>query len=278
VTALVAFQWPEAFHGAVTRWIAFVLTILAVAAATAQGPKAVYPPGVSGPAFPMARSQPFGRYDPAADYVTAGQDEPGYRYWIASNPLRATYVKSFNDYLATNGVGGVAPTWQLLRTASDWQKCGDQPFEVPPTHAWPNIVAALRFVGAYVEPVIGHVEPVSVYRNPTLNRCAKGAAQSTHLTAGAVDMVPVQPISRERLMESLCRVHVAKGSWNGIGLGFYKGLRFHIDAKKFREWGTAGAAGHYGCSAVLAEGAMPFREETATVIATSSPDPLSPRR
>ena len=31
-------------------------------------------------------------------------------------------------------------------------RCGAQPFEVPPTSAWPNIVAALRYVGAYVIP------------------------------------------------------------------------------------------------------------------------------
>jgi hypothetical protein len=168
------------------------------------------------------------------------------------------YVKSFNDYLTANGVGGVAPTWQLLRTATDWQKCGDQPFEVPPTTAWPNIVAALRFIGAFIEPVVGEVEPVSVYRNASLNACAKGAKESTHLTAGAVDMVPLRPISREKLMETLCRIELDKGSWNSIGLGFYKGIRFHIDSKKFRQWGTAGARGGYGCEAVLAEGALPF--------------------
>ena len=64
------------------------------------------------------------------------------------------------------GVGGVAPTWQLLRTASQWKRCGAEPFEIPPTEGWANIVAALRYVGAFVLPKIGVVEPVSVYRNP----------------------------------------------------------------------------------------------------------------
>jgi len=218
-----------------------------------------------------ARAQQF---NPVADYVTPGQDEPGYRAWVRAAPWRPMYVKSFNDYLTQYGVGGVAPTWQLLRTATDWQKCGDQPFEVPPTTAWPNIVAALRFVGAFIEPVIGPVEPVSVYRNPYLNTCAKGARTSTHLTAGAVDMVPLRPISREALMIALCRIQLDKGSWNAIGLGFYKGLRFHIDSKKAREWGTAGARGGYGCPAVLAEGAMPF---SVAPLATA-PDPLAPTR
>lgn len=236
-----------------------------------------------------APAQPF---NPAADYITAGQDEPGYRAWMARAAWRPTYVKAFNDYLAVNGVGGVAPTWQLLRTATDWSKCGAEPFEVPPVNAWPNIVAALRYVGAFVEPVIGQVEIVSVYRNPQLNLCAGGAPESVHRMMGAVDMVPLRPITREALMTSLCRIHLGSGTWNSIGLGFYKGLRFHIDAKKFREWGTAGAHGGYGCTAVMAEGARsvgpPMTAPGVTVAAPPpfaakivyppAADPLSPQR
>ena len=227
-----------------------------------------------------ARAQFF---NPAANYVTAGQDEPGYGAWVRASPWRPIYVKSFNDYLTFHGVGGVAPTWQLLRTATDWRRCNNQPFEVPPTTAWPNIVAALRFIGAYIEPAIGPVEPVSVYRNPFLNVCAGGARTSTHLTAGAVDMVPLRPITREALMIALCRIQIDKGSWNAIGLGFYKGLRFHVDSKKAREWGASGSRGGYGCPAVLTENGIPYR---APVIIATPPaaqpeaalDPLAPRQ
>ena len=164
-------------------------------------------------------------------------------------------------------MGGVAPTWQLLRTATDWQKCGAQPFEVPPSSAWPNIVAALRYVGTYVTPRIGAVEVVSVYRNPMLNACAKGAQESTHLHMGALDMVPLRPISRETLMTQLCTIHRQSGERFLAGLGLYKGIRFHIDNKKYREWGMAGARGGFGCSAVLAEGPMPYVEQPAAVAA-----------
>lgn len=224
--------------------------------------------------FPGTALAETGRFDPASDYVTVGQDEPGYRRWVAAVPWRATYVKSFNDYLVANGVGGVAPTWQLLRTATDWQKCGAEPFEVPPTSGWPNIVAALRYVGAFVEPVIGPVEPVSVYRNDSLNSCAGGARESTHRTMGAVDMVPLRPVSREQLMSALCRIYLRSGSWNNVGLGFYKGLRFHIDARKFREWGTAGARGGWGCAAVIAEG--PRSSDSNPVASLPPPPTLSP--
>src|SRR5688572_14762190 len=205
---------------------------------------------------PTAAQAPF--FNPAADYVTPGQDEPGYRAWVQAEPWRLVYVKAFNTYLVNYGVGGVVPTWQLLRTASHWQRCSAQPFEVPPTAAWPNIVAALRYVGAYVEPRIGEVEVVSVYRNPALNACAGGAPESVHKTMGAIDMVPLQPVTREALMTGLCGIHRTSGERFWIGLGLYKGLRFHIDAKKYREWGMAGASGGFGCAAVLAEGPMPY--------------------
>lgn len=202
-------------------------------------------------------------WQPTAPYVIVGQDEPGYRNWYLASPVHPIRVRAFNAYLTTNGVGGVVPTWQLIRTASDWSKCGAPPFEVPPTEHWPNIVHALRFVGAFVEPLIGEVEPVSAYRNPGLNDCAGGASTSAHLTGGGIDMVPLRPITRESLMTALCGLHVRSGGWNGIGLGLYKGLRFHIDARSFREWGMAGASGGRGCSAVLAEGPMPYVPEAA---------------
>jgi hypothetical protein len=119
-------------------------------------------------------------WNPAADYITAGQDEPGYRNWYVATPAHATQVKAFNDYLATWQVAGILPTWQLLRTATSWQKCGGQPFEVPPTTEWPHIVQTLRYVHDYVIPAVGPVEPVSGYRNPVLNQCAGGAPESAH--------------------------------------------------------------------------------------------------
>ncbi|HEU5481504.1 MAG TPA: hypothetical protein VFU80_00215 [Sphingomicrobium sp.] len=199
-------------------------------------------------------------WEPTAPYITIGQNEVGYRNWYLAAPWHPAGVKAFNDYLTAWGVAGVVPTWQLLRTATDWEKCGAQPFEIPPVAAWPNIVAALRYVGSYIEPRIGPVEVVSVYRNPVLNACANGAPQSTHKTLGAVDMVPLTPVTREALMSRLCAIHRESGEHFLIGLGLYRGLRFHIDTKKFREWGMAGARGGFGCIAVLTEGPMPYVE------------------
>jgi hypothetical protein len=203
------------------RTMMLLALLLAASAAGAQPP--LWQPGMP--------------WEPLAPYITVGQDEPGYRNWYIAAPWHASAVKSFNDYLVTYGVGGIVPTWQLLRTASDWQKCGAQPFEVPPSEDWPNVVQTLRYIRDRVIPTVGPVEPVSVYRNPMLNQCAGGAPGSAHRFMEAVDMVPLRPITRDVLIRQLCATHAQSGEGYGVGLGFYVGLRFHVDSRKFRTWG-----------------------------------------
>jgi hypothetical protein len=203
----------------------FLSFMLIAAAATAQ-PLQVAPQAPATPAL----------WNPAAPYISAGQDEPGYRSWYLAAQWRPAQVKAFNDYLAGAGVGGVLPTWQLLRTATSWQECGGQPFEVPPSDEWPHMVQTLRYVRDYVIPAVGPVEAVSVYRNPQLNKCAGGAPESAHKLDSAIDMVPLRPIDRVTLMRTLCPGHSEHGAAYNAGLGFYAYLRFHIDSTKFRRW------------------------------------------
>jgi hypothetical protein len=207
----------------------FSALILAAAPAAAQ--TAIAP---SGPA--MAAPAQAAAWDPAAAYISAGQDEPGYRSWYLAAPWRPAQVRAFNDYLAAAQVTGILPTWQLLRTATSWKDCGGEPFEVPPSSEWPNMVQTLRYVRDYVVPAVGPVEAVSVYRNPTLNQCAGGAPESAHKLDSAIDMVPLKPITREALMRTLCGIHSAHGAAYKAGLGFYAYLRFHVDSTKFRRW------------------------------------------
>ena len=201
-----------------------LLTAMAFFAAQAPAAAPLLPP----PAQPV--------WNPAADYIAAGQDEPGYRSWYLAAPWRAAQVKSFNDYLASAQVSGILPTWQLLRTATSWRECGGQPFEVPPNTEWPHMVQTLRYVRDYVIPAVGPVEAVSVYRNPQLNQCAGGAPESAHKQDSAIDMVPLRPTTREALMRTLCGIHSEHGAAYSAGLGFYAYLRFHVDSTKFRRW------------------------------------------
>ena len=174
--------------------------------------------------------------NPAADYITTGQDEPGYRAWYGTTNMHAIQVKAFNAYLNQWGVGGIVPTWQMLRTATSWERCGAQPFEVPPMAEWPHIVQTLRYIHDYVIPAVGPVEPVSGYRNPVLNHCAGGAPESAHKHYSAIDLVPLTPTTREHLMKALCVVHGRRGLDYEVGLGFYAFLRFHVDTTKYRRW------------------------------------------
>lgn len=199
------------------RFLSFLLLLISAPAIAAQAPA----PAV---------------WNPAAPYVTAGQDEPGYRSWYLAAPERAVQVKGFNDYLTSSRVAGILPTWQLLRTATSWQECGAQPFEVPPPDQWPHIVNTLRYIHDYVVPAIGPVEAVSVYRNPQLNQCAGGAPESAHKLDSAIDMVPLRPIDRVTLMRTLCGDHTQHGGPYNAGLGFYAFVRFHVDSTKFRRW------------------------------------------
>jgi hypothetical protein len=204
-------------------------------------------------------------WQPSAAYVTVGQDEPGYRRWYMATAARQAGVTGFNNYLLTYNVGGVVPTWQLLRTASSWMRCGAQPFEVPPLAEWPNIVQTLRYIRDYVVPAIGPVEAVSAYRNPHLNSCAGGARESAHKHYSAIDMVPLRATTREQLMRTLCAVHARRGLPYGVGLGFYAYLRFHVDTTKFRRWGAD--SGSSTCPPIIRP------EDVASVYQPPAPQP-----
>ena len=215
----------------VMRWISALL-LLSSTPALGQGPLVVYPPGTAAPApIPAV-------WNPAADYISIGQDELGYRSWYGASQRHSARVKGFNDYLTQWGVSGIVPTWQLLRTATSWQRCGGAPFEVPPIAEWPHIVQTLRYINDYVIPTVGPVEAVSAYRNPTLNVCAGGAPESAHKHYSAVDLVPLRQTTREELMRKLCAVHARRGTDYQVGLGFYAFLRFHVDTTKYRRWGA----------------------------------------
>jgi hypothetical protein len=190
-------------------------------------------------------------YNPTERYIIPGQDEPGYRAWYLASPTHPIRIGGLHHYLTRYGAGWILPTWQIVRTASDWSKCGEAAFEVPPTSEWPHIVQTLRFVRDEVIPVVGTVEAVSTYRNPRLNACAGGSPGSAHLNYFALDLVPLNATTREELAQALCALHERRGPAYGAGLGFYSFLRFHVDSKGFRRWVPAEEG--FPCEAIVAE-------------------------
>jgi hypothetical protein len=182
-----------------------------------------------------------------ADELPEGQSQADYRAWLAGSPDARAKALSFESWLHAAGVDGIVPTWQLVRTASMWRECSGPPFEVAPIPEWTHIAKTLRFVRNHVQPVIGAVEVVSGYRNEALNRCAHGAPQSAHRHFYAIDMVPLGPVTRAGLMRSLCKIDALRGQQYEIGLGFYSGVRFHVDSQRYRLWGADGHAATSPC-------------------------------
>ncbi|HZF43142.1 MAG TPA: hypothetical protein VEZ48_07010 [Sphingomonadaceae bacterium] len=191
------------------------------------------------PALPTAPLVPPPAPEPAPPEIK-GQNEAAYDNLLARDPGTKARVLGFESFLKNEGLADVLPTWQLTRTASDYEKCGGPGFEVAPIEEWQHIADTLRFIKRHVEPVIGDVEAMSGYRNPELNACAGGAKESAHRRFFALDLVPERPIARQGLIRSICAIHEFRGRAYDIGLGFYNGLRFHIDSKGFRKWGPNG--------------------------------------
>ena len=52
----------------------------------------------------------------------------------------------------------------------------------------------------------------------------------------AIDMVPLRPMTREAMMQSLCGDHSRNGAAYNAGLGFYAFMRFHVDSQNFCRW------------------------------------------
>lgn len=183
-----------------------------------------------------------------AQETAAGQSEADYHAWLARSPAARAQVIAFRQFLDMEEVGEVLPTWQLVRTASMWRECDGPRFEVAPFTAWEHIAGTLRFVRNHVEPVIGEVEALSGYRNPELNRCSGGAKESAHRHFHALDLAPLRTLSRDGMIRSLCSIHGFRGEGYDVGLGFYSGMRFHVDSKGFRRWGSDGKGATSPCN------------------------------
>ena len=178
-----------------------------------------------------------------------GQSKADYHAWLARDPAARAQLLAFKQFLEMEEVDEVLPTWQLVRTASMWRECNGPRFEVAPFTEWQHISKTLSFIKAHVEPVIGDVEAMSGYRNGELNQCSGGARESAHRRFFALDLVPLKPIARDGMIRSLCSIHEWRGGGYDIGLGFYSGLRFHVDSKGFRKWGSNGRAATSPCNA-----------------------------
>ena len=181
--------------------------------------------------------------------LAPGQGAADFRAWLGRNAGHRAELAAFRERLAADGVEGVVPLWQLLRTGSEWRQCGSDPFAIAPRDTWDHIAKTLKFVREQVEPAIGDVEPLSGYRDAALNACAGGAPGSAHRHFFALDLVPVdRSVTRERMIRSICIAHARDGRAYDAGLGFYTRFRFHVDSNGYRKWGADGRGATSPCA------------------------------
>ncbi|MBV8501465.1 MAG: DUF882 domain-containing protein [Paucibacter sp.] len=147
-------------------------------------------------------------------------------------------VAAYESFLKAEDLQGLVPMHELLRSASDWQKCEAQPFAVPPQAQWKDVASVLRLVKTLkADDMLGPFEMHSGYRNPELNQCAGGAARSAHLRAFAMDITPVDAAT----LPKLCAFWREQGPALSMGLGQYPSGRIHIDTLGHRTWGRDGS-------------------------------------
>jgi hypothetical protein len=186
----------------------------------------------------------------AQSAAASGQSRADYHAWLARAPEHRNQVVAFRTRLAEAGVEAVVPVWQLVRTSHSWRQCAATPFEVAPAASWSHIVDTLKFVRDQVVPSLGAVEALSGYRNAGLNACSNGAPASAHRHFFALDLVPVAAgVTRESMIRTVCGAHTRQGHVYRAGLGFYSGLRFHVDSRGFRRWGPDGRGATSPCIA-----------------------------
>ena len=174
--------------------------------------------------------------------------------WLNSNSWRAEQVNNYKRYLSAQvGAQNVPPLEQLLTTARSWDKCGYEPYQLPPQELWANIVPTLRLYNELKSQGIlpASTEIRSVYRSPSLNACAGGADASKHMTAGAMDIwVPEYENDlwrTSKLQDSLCEFWQYQGVGYNFGLGLYSTGAIHLDTQGYRKWGFQHSSSSSAC-------------------------------
>lgn len=167
-----------------------------------------------------------------------------YNSWVsASDNLRQ--VREYEIFLEKNGVGNIIPSFELMRTARDWQKCGRSQYMVPNRELWGNQIPTLRvFKYLVAANILPDFEVTSVYRDLPLNQCAGGASSSRHLYNSAIDfrIGPEYPKPEdyayiENTKFRLCQFWSQHGQSLNMGLGLYASGQIHIDTQGYRTWG-----------------------------------------
>ncbi|OTG82422.1 D-Ala-D-Ala carboxypeptidase family metallohydrolase [Acinetobacter sp. ANC 4648] len=168
-----------------------------------------------------------------------------YRNWLISNDNQLS-AREYERFLEQNNVGNIIPSFELFKTARDWQKCGKSEYMIPNREIWRNQIATLKvFKYLVASKVLTDFEVTSVYRDLPLNQCAGGAGSSRHLFNSAIDfrIGPANPQVEdyafiENTKFKLCQFWAQYGQSLNMGLGLYSSGQIHIDTQGYRTWGA----------------------------------------
>ena len=159
------------------------------------------------------------------------RDTAMFHHWVTSH---AAPVQAFEDFLRQEQLQDVVPIHQLLRTASMWNECKAQPFQVPPRSEWAEVRGVLQLLRELRRTqVLGPFAVVSAYRDEPLNRCAGGSKRSSHMRF-AVDLLPLAADDDQKL----CAFWRREGKQWDMGLSRYPSGRIHVDRTGWRTWGS----------------------------------------
>jgi len=155
-----------------------------------------------------------------------------YQRWLEGG--HRAQAEAYDSYLHAQGIGGVIPLHELLRSGRRWSWCGVDEFALPPREDWASIKPTLRLVadlqdaGVFTDLVVA-----SAWRSPSFNRCEGGSSASRHLTNNALDF----DIRGTLDVVGLCAYWRNHGAARKFGLGFYSATEIHVDTSGFRTWG-----------------------------------------
>lgn len=167
-----------------------------------------------------------------------------YLQWLSEGENRK-HAYEYEQFLTRNNVGNIIPSFELLRTARDWQKCGGSEYAIPNKELWNNQIATLRvFKYLIATKVLTDFEVTSVYRDLPTNQCAGGANSSRHLFNSAIDfrIGPQYPQGSDLAFIDdtkfkLCQFWYQYGQSLNMGVGLYASGQIHIDTQGYRTWG-----------------------------------------
>lgn len=155
--------------------------------------------------------------------------------WLIFNQAEAEF-QAIIDAFEKAGITHEMPLYLVLLQGTNWRLNGKSVFVMPQKKYWHNMINTVLFIERYLMPEIGALIPVSGDRTREYNAISGGASSSKHLQFCALDLVPVETISRDELHRKLKKIHRETGKEFNIGLGLYRGVRFHIDSCGFRHW------------------------------------------